>query len=100
MTGSLLYLHINHSSSLTVEFEEMRVQYMGQENPLEEEMATHSSIPAWRVPWTEEPGELQPMGLQSQTTEHNSKQLGKAACAALCLLSGSVVSDSLRPHRL
>ena len=50
MTGSLLYLHINHSSSLTVEFEEMQVQYMGQENPLEEEMANHSSILAWEVP--------------------------------------------------
>ena len=35
----------------------------GQEDPLEEEMATHSSILAWKVPWTEEPGELQSMGL-------------------------------------
>ena len=34
---------------------------------LEEEMATHSSILAWKIPWTEEPGELQFMGLQSQT---------------------------------
>ena len=32
--------------------------------PLEKEMATHSSIPAWRIPWTEEPGRLQSMGLQ------------------------------------
>ena len=38
-----------------------------REEPLEEEMATHSSILAWRIPWTEEPGGLQSMGSQSQT---------------------------------
>ena len=37
------------------------------EDPLEEKMATHSSILAWRIPWTEEPGGLQSMGSQSQT---------------------------------
>ena len=37
---------------------------MDQEDPLEEAMATHSSILAWRIPWTEEPGSLQSMGLQ------------------------------------
>ena len=37
---------------------ETRVQSLGQEDPLEKEMATHSSIPAWRIPWTEEPGGL------------------------------------------
>ena len=40
------------------------VQALGQEVPLEKEMATHSSIPAWRIPWTEEPGGLQFMGSQ------------------------------------
>ena len=35
------------------------VQFLGQEDPLEKGMATHSSIPAWRIPWTEEPGQLQ-----------------------------------------
>ena len=40
-----------------------RVQPLGQEDPLEEEIATHSSILAWRVPWTEEPGGLQSMAL-------------------------------------
>ena len=44
--------------------QEMRVQSVGQEDPLEEEMATHSSILAWRIPWTEEPGKLQSMGSQ------------------------------------
>ena len=39
-------------------------QSLGQEDPLEKEMATHSSILAWRIPWTEEPGRLQTRVLQ------------------------------------
>ena len=39
------------------------VQSLDQEDPLEKEMATHSSILAWRIPWTEEPGRLQSVGL-------------------------------------
>ena len=46
------------------ETEEMKVQSLGWEDPLEEEMATHSSILAWRIPWTKEPGGLQSMGRQ------------------------------------
>ena len=46
------------------ETQEMRVQSLGQENPLEEGMATHSSLLAWRIPWTEEPGGLQSLGSQ------------------------------------
>ena len=38
---------------------EMQVRSLGQEDPLEKEMATHSSILAWKIPWTEEPGRLQ-----------------------------------------
>ena len=46
------------------------VQFLGREDPLEKELATHSSIPAWRIPWTEEPGGLQSMASQeSDTTE-------------------------------
>ena len=45
----------------------MQVRPLGQEVPLEEGMATHSSILAWRIPWTEEPGMLQTIG--SDTTE-------------------------------
>ena len=41
-----------------------QVQSLGQEDPLEKEMAIHSSILAWRIPWTEEPGGLQSMGSQ------------------------------------
>ena len=44
--------------------QETRVQPLGWEDPLEKEMATHSRILAWRIPWTEEPGELQTMGSQ------------------------------------
>ena len=43
---------------------EMQVPSLDQEDPLEKEMATHSSILAWRIPWTEEPGVLQSMGSQ------------------------------------
>ena len=42
----------------------MRVQSQGVKDPLEEGMATHSSILAWRIPWTEEPGRLQSIGSQ------------------------------------
>ena len=44
--------------------QETWVQYLGQEDPLEKGMAIHSSIPAWRIPWTEEPGGLKSMGSQ------------------------------------
>ena len=43
---------------------ETRVRSLGREDPLEKEMATHSSILAWKIPWTEEPGRLWSMGLQ------------------------------------
>ena len=42
----------------------MQVQSLGWEDSLEEGMATHSSILAWKIPWAEEPGGLQPIGLQ------------------------------------
>ena len=44
--------------------QETQVQFLGQEDPMEKEMATHSSILAWRIPWTEGPGGLQSMGSQ------------------------------------
>ena len=44
--------------------QETQVQSMGQENPLEKRMATHSRILAWRIPWVEKPGGLQSMELQ------------------------------------
>ena len=44
--------------------QETWVQYLGQEDPLEKGMVTHSTVLAWRIPWTEEPGGLQSMGSQ------------------------------------
>ena len=48
--------------------QETWVQSLGREDPLEKEMATHSSISAWDKPWTEEPGELQVHGIESDPT--------------------------------
>ena len=63
------------------EIQETQVRALSQEDPLEEEVATHSSILAWQIPWTEEPGELQ--------TERKWKS---ESC--------SFVSDPLQPHGL
>ena len=58
------------------ELQEMWVQSLGQEDPLEEGMATHYSILAWRIPWREEPGGLQSIGSQrsnmTEATEYAS----------------------------
>ena len=50
--------------------QETRVQSLGQEDPLEKEMATHSSILAWRIPWTEEPGRIQSIGSQKKIRQN------------------------------
>ena len=62
---------MNYGASLVAQMvknlpamQETPVQSLGQEDPLEKGKATHSSILAWRIPWTEEPGRLQSMGLQ------------------------------------
>ena len=54
--------------------QEMWVRSLGQEDPLEKEMATHSSIIAWKIPWTKKPGGLQSMGLQRIRQDLASKQ--------------------------
>ena len=46
----------------------MQVRFLGGEDSLEEKKASHSSTPAWEIPWTEEPGELQSTGLQNNRT--------------------------------
>ena len=48
---------------------ETQVRFLGWEGPLEKEIATYSSILAWEIPWTEEPGGLQSMGLQKSQTQ-------------------------------
>ena len=54
--------------------QEAQVQALGQVDPLEKEMSTHSSILAWEIPWTEEPGGLQSMGLRKSRTGMSSRQ--------------------------
>ena len=56
LAGSAVRIHLP--------MQEMQIRSLGQEDALEKEMATHSSILAWEFPWTEEPGGLQSMGLQ------------------------------------
>ena len=60
MWASLVAQRVKHLPAMW----EAWVRSLGQEDPLEKEMATHSSILAWRMPWTEEPGGLQSTGLQ------------------------------------
>ena len=61
--------------------QDTQVRSLGWEDPLEEEMATHSSIFAWRIPWTEEPGGLQSIGSQrvgyDWATEHTHRLFKK-----------------------
>ena len=60
--------------------QETWVRPLGQEDPLEKEMATHSSILAWRIPWSEEPGRLQSMGLQAAVRWFNRGHLSQGTC--------------------
>ena len=73
----------------------MRVRSLGLEDPLEKEMATHSSILAWKTPWTEEHVGLQSMGLQGVRQDHStlgpSEGQGSVAC---CSPWGSKESDT------
>ena len=59
---------VKESTCNAGDVQETQVPSLGQEDPLEKEMATHSSILAWKIPWTEEPGVLQSMGLQKSWT--------------------------------
>ena len=62
MVTSLVAQTVKHVSTMR----ETQVQSLGREDPLEKEMAIHSSTIAWKIPWTEEPGRLQSMGSQSR----------------------------------
>ena len=82
---------------------ETQVQSLGQEDPLEKEMATHSSILAWKIPWTEEPGKLQSTGLQrvrhdwttspEQILEDGEEQGGMACCSPWGSQSQTLLSN-------
>ena len=63
--ASLIVQLVNHLPAM----QETRVRFLGREDPLEKEVATHSSILAWRIPWTEEPDRLQSTG--SPRVGHN-----------------------------
>ena len=69
LSAGLLRRLSGKESTCNAETPETTVQSLGREYPLEEEMATRSSILAWRIPWTEEPGGLQSMG--SQKVRHD-----------------------------
>ena len=71
--------------------QETQIQSLGWEDPLEEKMATHSIILAWKIPWTEESGGL--LSRESQRVEYDR------ACTYMPCQVTSVVSDSVRPHR-
>ena len=78
------------------ETQESWVQSLGQEDPLEKGMVTHSSILSWRIQWREEPGGLQSMGSQeSDMTEHVHRARNRSV-----QFSRSVVSNSLQSHGL
>ena len=64
------------------ETQETQVQFLGQKDPLEKEMAIHSTILAWKIPWTEEPGRLQCMEPQRvrHDTAHTHKSLENGGC--------------------
>ena len=67
--------------------QEMQVRSLGQEDPLEKGMTTHSSILAWRIPWTEEPGGLQSMGLHG--AGHDCNDLAAANRRNLLITAGT-----------
>ena len=67
----------------------MQVQSLGLEDPLEEGMATHSSVLAWRTPWTEKPGRLQSIG--SQRIRHHS-QMHHSNSGCYCVSPASTLS--------
>ena len=77
--------------------QKIQVQSLGGEDPLEEEMATHASILAWRIPWTGEPGGLQCMGSQRVrhdcTTEHTHTHMCKYSIK--CLLNCNLFQSSI-----
>ena len=69
LSGLSWWLRGKESAAMQ-EIQQMQVQSLGQEDPLEEEMTTHSRILSWRIPWTEDPGRLQPKGpTELYTTE-------------------------------
>ena len=72
----------------------MQVRLLGQEYPSEESMTTHSSILAWRIPWTEEPGSYSPQGHKRS----NMTEMTQHTCMLVCKFSSVAQSNILRPQ--
>ena len=75
-----------------------QVLSLGWEDPLEKEMATHSSILAWEIPWTEEPGGLQSMGSQELGTTQQLSHYQTPWAGPQCHHLGASKIENLRPH--
>ena len=77
--------------------QETQVRFLGGEDPLEKEMAPHSSILAWEIPWTEKPGRLQSVGLKrvrhNLVTEHMDKYM-QNKCYTVFLKIPNIIMDS------
>ena len=76
--------------------QETLVRSLVQEDPLEKEMATHSCILAWRIPWTEQPGGLQSMGSQESNT---TLQLNHQATGIYCIAQGTILNILLKKKK-
>ena len=76
--------------------QETLVQFLGREDPLEKEMATHSSILAWRIQWAEEPGRLQSIGSQELDTTYQLKQATNQSELIYSVVLGIQLSDSVK----
>ena len=74
---------------------ETQVPSLGWEDPLEKGMAIHSRILAWRIPWTEEPGAPQPMGLQSQTRLSDQHHHFHFRCCCSVTKSSTILTGPL-----
>ena len=100
---SLVAQMVKHLSTM----QETWVRSLGQEDPVEKEMAIHSSTIAWKIPWTEEPGRLQSMGSQRvrhhwATSLHLTRRtfVGKVISLLLTMLSRLVITFLPRSKRL
>ena len=82
-----------HTVKNLLAVQETWVKSMGREDPLEKGMTTHSSILTWRIPWTEEPGELQSMG--SQRVGHDLA--ANTSQGSHCLMTGPAFPTGLLP---
>ena len=91
-----MYMYVHIRASLVAQMvknppamQETQVQYLGQEDPLEKGMATHSSILAWRIPWSLGPGGLQSM--ESQRVGHNwATNTYSCVRVCMCVVMGSL----------